>query len=129
MTRIERLVSRGRAFAESLMVDRCTIVRRGGSHTDDSGHITTDEQVVYAGNCKIQTAGGIGSESTALGGVTQIWSVYLHLPVTAVGLKPGDLATVTSLNPDADGKTFRLVNPQAEKTFATAVRWNVKEEA
>lgn len=127
-SRIDRLVARGRRMARELMTDTVVVARPGTPVTDDDGTVTPTWITVYEGACKVQSAGGIGSESTALGGVTQIWSTYLHLPFDAVGLRPGDVATVTSANPVCDGAKYRLVNPQSDKSHATAVRWNVKRE-
>lgn len=120
-------LDRSRRNAVSLMRDTCRVVRKGRPVTGPDGAVTVPETEIYSGPCKVQTAGGIGSESTQLGGVTQIWLLYLHFPYGTVGLKSGDIATVTSTNPGVGVRTYRLVTPQGEQTIATAERWNVKE--
>lgn len=126
---------RMRVWAASLMTDRCRITRKGAPVTDpETGGVTVPEKLVYEGRCKVQTSGGVASESTeggivqALGAVTPVWGLYLHLPYGTTGLSPGDVAEITgSSDPNLAGRRLRLLNMQSEKTHATAVRWNVKE--
>ena len=131
-------MQRARAMAESLMTDSFTIRRATGGMTVDpetgvSSPVTVE---VWSGHGKVQTAGGIASQvvsasgdSSNVGGMVPVWSLYLHLPVSATGLEPGDLATCdASSDPDLVGRRYRLVNMQSEKTFATARRWNVQEQ-
>lgn len=122
------IAARGRAMAERLMTDHARIVRRDPPVTHADGSVTTEETVIYDGKCKVQTAGGIGAESTALGGLTQVWSLYLHLPFCkeAALVRPDDVAVITG-SEGVDGHMLRMLSPQSEKTHATAIRWNVKE--
>lgn len=120
-------IERSRRNAESLMKDTCRVVREGKPVTNPDGTVEPGEMEIYSGKCKVQTAGGVGSESTQLGGITQTWLLYLHFPYGTPGLQSGDIATVTSINPGVDGRRYRLVNPQSEQTIATAERWNIKE--
>lgn len=120
-------IERSRRNAETLMQDTCRVIRKGKPVTNPDGTVTPGETEIYSGKCKVQTAGGVGSESTQLGGLTQVWLLYLHFPYGTTGLKAGDIATVESVNPSVDGHAYRLVNPQSEQTIATAERWNVKE--
>lgn len=132
---LQRALSDGRRAAEALMLDSCRIERLGGLSTDPiTGVASPSKTVVYEGRCKVQTAGGLAAENTegglveALGAVTPVWSLYLHLPYTARGLLPGDVATITSAtDPNLSGRVYRLLNLQSEKSHATAQRWNVKE--
>lgn len=125
---VTHITARGRAMAERLMTDHARIVRRDSPVTAPDGTVTTHETVVYDGKCKVQTAGGIGSESTALGGLAQVWSLYLHLPFCkeAALVRPDDVAVITG-SEGVDGRMLRMLSPQSEKTHATAIRWNVKE--
>ncbi len=140
MVRRDRILStlrRGRREAERLMTDTCVIRRPTGTITvdPDTGVATPEYTLVYEGKCKMQTAGGIASQvvsasgdATNVGGNVPVWSLYLHLPMSAVDCRPGDLAQITSsVDPALAGRRLRLVNLQSEKTHATARRWNVSE--
>ena len=128
-------LAKARANAECLMTDRCVVTRPGVTTTDpDTGLTTTGKEKVYEGSCKVQTSGGLAAENTeggivqALGAVTPVWSLYLHLPYGTTGLSPGDVAEITAAtDPNLKGRKFRLLNMQSEKTHATACRRNVKE--
>ena len=128
---------RARAMAESLMTDSFTIRRSTGSVDvdPDTGVYTPVTVEVWSGHGKVQTSGGIASQvvsasgdSSNVGGNVPTWSLYLHLPMTATGLRVKDVAVCTaSSDHDLVGKRLRLVNLQSEKTHATARRWNVQE--
>lgn len=130
-------LSKARRDAEGLMTDQCTVTRPGESTTDpDTGLPDTGTEKVYEGRCKVQTSGGLASEQTEgsaaqnMGGVSLVWSLYVHFPYGTPGLRAGDVVEVTeSANPLLVGRRFRLVSPQSEKTHATACRWNVKEDS
>ena len=85
-----------RSWATGLMTDECRIVSHGRPVTDPhTGKATSPETVRYEGRCKVQTSGGLAAENTeggivqALGAVTPVWSLYLHLPYGTTGLSPG----------------------------------------
>lgn len=129
-------LAKARANAECLMTDRCVVTRPGVTTTDpDTGLTTTGKEKVYEGSCKVQTGGGLASEQTegsaaqAMGAVSLVWSLYIHFPF-GTSLRNGDLVTVTkSANPELVGRRYRMISPQSEKSWATACRWNVKEDA
>lgn len=118
------------------MTDECTVVRPSGSVTDPAtGEVNPASTQVYAGRCKVQTSGGLASENVegsaaqAMGAVSLVWSLYIHFPFGTM-LRNGDLVTVTkSANPELVGRRYRMISPQSEKSWATACRWNVKEDA
>ena len=125
-----------RRAAESLMTDTIRITRPGKPDVDPvTGAETPTGEVLYEGPGKVQTSGGLASQvstasgdSSNLGGLVPEWSLYLHLPISATGLREKDVAQVIdSQDPDLVGRTMRLVNMQSEKTLATARRWNVEE--
>ena len=125
-----------RAYAESLMTDTIRITRPGKPDVDPvTGAETPTGEVLYEGPGKVQTSGGVASQvstasgdSSNIGGLVPEWSLYLHLPISATGLREKDVALVVdSQDPDLKGRTMRLVNMQSEKTLATARRWNVQE--
>jgi hypothetical protein len=124
-------LARGRAAAESLMVDTCLIRRRTSMATDDlTGQVTPTYQTVYSGKCKVQQSSrgmghrrDVGEESTVL------LRMEVHLPVAGTtGLAEGDEVTITAATNDAEllTKTFR-VHDLEHKTFATARRLMVTE--
>lgn len=129
-------LSKARRDAEGLMTDQCTVTRPGESTTDpDTGLPNTITEQVYEGKCKVQTSGGLASENVegsaaqAMGAVSLVWSLYIHFPF-GTSLRNGDLVTVTkSANPELVGRRYRMISPQSENEWATACRWNVKEDA
>ncbi len=125
-----------RAYAESRMTDTIRITRPGKTAVDPvTGAETPTGKVLYEGPGKVQTSGGMASQTTTAsgdssnaGGLVLEWSLYLHLPISATGLREKDVALVVdSQDPDLVGRSMRLVNMQSEKTLATARRWNVQE--
>lgn len=125
-----------RRAAESLMTDTIRITRPGQPDVDPvTGAETPTGEVLYEGPGKVQTSGGLASQvstasgdSSNVGGLVPEWSLYLHLPISATGLREKDVARVVdSSDPDLKGRCMRLVNMQSEKTLATARRWNVEE--
>lgn len=129
-------LAKARANAEDLMTDQCVVTRPGDTTTDpDTGLPDTGDTKVYEGRCKVQTSGGLVSEQTEgsaaqnMGAVSLVWSLYIHFPF-GTSLRNGDLVTVTkSANPELVGRRYRMISPQSEKSWATACRWNVKEDA
>ena len=130
------VLERARENAESLMTDECTVVRPGEAVTDPAtGEVKPTSTQVYARHCKVQTSGGLASENVegsaaqAMGAASLVWSLYIHFPFGTM-LRNGDLVTVTqSANPELVGRRYRMISPQSEKSWATACRWNVKEDA
>ena len=125
-----------RAYAESLMTDTIRIIRPGSVDVDPvTGAETPTGETLYEGPGKVQTSGGMASQtstasgdSSNVGGIVPEWSLYLHLPISATGLREKDVAQVVdSQDPDLKGRCMRLVNMQSEKSLATARRWNVQE--
>lgn len=130
------VLERARESAETLMTDECTVVRPGEAATDPATGVATPAGTkVYEGRCKVQTSGGSASENVegsaaqAMGAVSLVWSLYIHFPF-GTSLRNGDLVTVMkSSNPELVGRRYRMISPQSEKSWATACRWNVREDA
>lgn len=125
-----------RRAAESLMTDTIRITRPGKTAVDPvTGAETPTGEILYEGPGKVQTSGGLASQtstasgdSSNVGGLVPQWSLYLHLPISVTGLREKDVAQVIdSQDPDLKGRCMSLVNMQSEKTLATARRWNVQE--
>lgn len=130
-----RDIARMRSWAESLMDDTVRITAPAAICADpETGAETTSCETLYEGKAKIQTAGGVASQqhnvsgTGAVGAFVPEWGLYLHLPWSASAAHEGCVATVvSSKDPALVGRRLRLVNPQSEKTHATARRWNVQE--
>lgn len=120
------VLARGRAKAESLMVDACTVKHPTALVTDqETGAVTPTYTTVYTGKCKVQVPStettphttDVGEASVLVG------HLELHLPMSVTTVSPNDLVTVTTSTQDPDlvGRTFRLRGP-SHKTYLTARR-------
>lgn len=125
----------GRAAAERLMVDTCTITRQTGHTTNlSTGVITATTVTVYAGKCRVKqvTGGGQPASSGSDSGVGEaslaLVPYQLQLPMSATGLGQGDRATVTAsaLDPDLVGRVF-VLDGVAAGTHLTMRRYQVRE--
>lgn len=123
------LILRGRARAESLMLDTVTVRRRTGSSTDgDTGVVTPTWTVVYTGPAKIQQRSTQGSNRDVGEAERLASSLELHLPIAATGPQSDDVATADASTLDSQlvGKVFTIRGP-AHKSLATARRLTVEE--
>lgn len=129
---VAQVLAQGRAAAESLMVDTCTIRRRTGVTTNDLSGVTTPTYApVYTGPCRVQVSGtGAMGQRTDVGETSQvILRVELQLPVaTSTGVQRADEVTLTTSanDPDLLGRTW-LVHDLAHKTHATSRRLQLEE--
>lgn len=126
---LEALLAQGRAAAEALMTDACTVRRRSGETTDDDGVITpTYGPDLYAGKCKIQQTNAQAAQADVGEDYQLLLRLEVHLPMSLVGLEVGDEVTVTesAYDPDLPGRVF-LIRDLAHKTHATARRVGVTE--
>jgi hypothetical protein len=119
-------LTRGRAAAEALMVDTCT-VRRGGTPTydDTTGGTTPAWTPVYSGSCRLDDASAPASASTVGEAAVLLAQPEIHLPISAVLLLPGDEITITACpnDPVSVGRVFRVKSKQGQ----TARRYQVIE--
>lgn len=115
----------GRAAAERLMTDTCTLQRPGDLIDDITGEAVMD--AVYTGRCKIQTYEGYEQNPTAGGAVLTVQRYRVDLPAS-VRARPGDLVTITAspTDPHLVGKKYRVTAP-FNKSYATASRCFVDE--
>lgn len=124
-TPVPRLLRQGRHAAERRMVDTCTIRRRTGETTDDfSGTVTATylSPDPYAGKCRVQQHPARAEEQDAGQDYLRLLRLEVQLPISAIGLKVGDVVTLTtSRDPDLLGREFR-VRDLAHKTDATSRR-------
>lgn len=126
------VLARGRAAAEALMVDACTIADTTSLITDDlTGQVVATRAPVYTGKCKVQTSGsGALGDRTDVGEVALVvLRLELHLPVLgSENVHRGGLVTITASVTDAAlvGRTFR-VRDLTHKTWLTARRLQIEE--
>lgn len=138
MSELDDLIADGRADAESLMLDDCKITRASGTTTldPDTGLPTADDPItIYGGTgthdedkCKIQSSGVQAVTPDSGQHVYTIERPEIHLPVSATGVKVGDLVEITGSALDAAnvGRKFTITG-QFRKTLATAQRLPVEE--
>lgn len=122
---------RGRAAAEALMLDACTVGRLTGSTADpETGLLTPTYSNIYTGKCKAQQTTPATGPTVVGEAEVFLGQMELHLPVTTAtaAVAPGDLVTVSACVLDAGlvGKTFKLRGP-AHKSYATARRFPMVE--
>jgi hypothetical protein len=105
-------VLRGRAAAEALMVDACTVTTDGAVTTDDlTGATSTALTTVYSGKCKIQQSTALGRRVDAGETDTMLLRLEVHLPVVgSEQVVRGALVTITAATLDAAlvGRRFRI---------------------
>jgi hypothetical protein len=122
----------GRAAAERLMVDTCTITRvTGGSSDPETGVRTQTTTVVYTGKCRFKMYPRSPGRRTdvAEASVVEV-DEELQIPMSATGVQVEDIVTVTAsaLDPALVGRAFRVAS-QAAKTHATMRRFDLLEVA
>lgn len=128
---IESALARGRAAAEALMVDACTIRRVTGATSDpDTGdetptYLTPDP---YTGKCRIQAQLAQAQREDVGEDHLLLLRLEVQLPMSVVGLEVGDEVTVTASAHDSDlvGRVFRI-HDLMHKTHATSRRVQVIE--
>jgi hypothetical protein len=119
----------GRAAAEALMVDECTVVRPGDRQLDENtGQFADTSDPVYEGVCKFQATLASGKSPTAGSYEFTVQELRLDLPVSAGPVAVDDVVTVTASVFDAQlvGRVYRVVE-LFHKSFATAQRCRLEE--
>lgn len=93
-------VAAGRAAAERLMVDTCTITRPGvASLNETTGVVTRTSTTVYSGACRVKPDAAPGeSQSGEREVVTRRFIV--SIPITETGVDVDDVVTVTASDLD-----------------------------
>lgn len=122
----------GRAAAEALMVDACTITRSGGAPVFNpaTGAYTAPADVeVYDGKCRVQVSDAINEQSPEFGGrEVTLQQAVVSVPVSGTGVAVGDTVTVTASehDPELVGVVYRVLALH-RKSHATARRLRCEE--
>lgn len=118
----------GRRWAESLMLDTCTVHRPGEPVTDADGNVTPSLTLLYTGPCKVQQTLAQSSNPEAGGHQFTVQDTRWDTPVAAGVFVVGDVVTITDavLDPQLTGRVYRVTEP-FHKTGATAQRTRVSE--
>lgn len=132
-TLVGQTLTDGRALAEALMLDSCTITR-----VDPDVPFTTDANgvdhptllTVYAGRCKVQASKAQEANPETGGQVFTVQRYELHVPVGGYAPQVGDVATIAAATFDEylAGQKLR-VESLLHKSMATAYRLAVTDEA
>jgi len=117
----------GRAAAERIMLDTCTVRRKTGTTFNEStGQYTDTTSTIYTGKCKLQDR-LIQGEAEAGGREVITLSSVLHLPVSVTTVQVDDVAEVTaSQDPGAVGRKLRVAQVHY-KSYATARQLQVED--
>lgn len=127
----EQAILAGRAAAEALMIDTCTITRVTSETPDlQTGLITTETMVVYTGPCRIQQKGHLSRPTTVAEAYLYQSPVELQLPmaVTAVRIRDDVTIDTSVLDPALAGQHYWVKEPAA-KTHATSRRFGIESVA
>lgn len=115
----------GRAAAEALMVDRCTIRRRTGETVDpDTGDVTPTYTVLYSDQrCRAQSRGYWGERRDVGEADLIVLQIELQLPIAVTGLQVSNEVTIDASvhDPDLIGRVLRIKD-LSHKSHATARR-------
>jgi len=123
------LIQAGRAAAEALQVDACTVQRQTGTSTDpNTGVVTPTYSTVYTGQCRVQSRALVGQTPDAgehrwAAGVFEV-----QLPMSSAACAVDDLVTVIAsvLDPELVGVVLR-VKSLFHKSHATSRRLMCEE--
>ena len=124
-------ILQGRAAAESIMVDSCTITRTTGppGPMDPETGLPTPAPTtqVYAGKCRVQTYEPQESTPDSGGHTYSVQRYAIHVPVGTNAAVDDDIEiTAAAMDPDLVGRHY-VVTALLHKTFATAHRLAVDE--
>lgn len=124
---IQTALARGRAAAEALMVDTCTITRTIGESTV-GGVVTPTTSTIYSGKCRMQVRQETGAGQNVGEAFVVVQRLELQLPMSVPELREGDIVTMTAaaLDPQLAGKTY-AVRDAVAKTHLTSRRVTVLE--
>lgn len=123
----------GRAAAESLMVDACTITAAGadGGFDDTTGQYGTSTAgaASYAGKCRVQVPNVVERSANAGERDWTLQAAIISVPIVgSEGVKVGHKVTIDAATSDSalQGRIYTVV-AEHHKTFATARRLRCEE--
>lgn len=108
---VEATLARGRAHAERLMTDTCTITRVTAETLDADHDLTPTTTEVYTGKCRIRPRQTQDRMLEHGGDDIGAADLVVSIPITATGVQPGDTVTVDTSTYDADavGRTYTVL--------------------
>ena len=116
-----------RAEAESRMTDSCAVTRPGPPVWNEAtGEYTSTVVSVYSGKCRVKSPSMAGRDVDAGSRLVVVSQTEVHLPLSAVGVRAGDVVKVTACptRPDQVGREFVLDAP-FDGSQTTALRFRV----
>lgn len=126
---ITGVLGMGRRMAESRMSDMCKVSRFEKSSVldDDTGTYPVIEVISYTGPCRVKHPSTSGKDADAGSQLVVISQVEVHLPLSAVGVLPGDevLITLCPTRPDQVGRKF-TIDSAFDGSQTTALRYRIQ---
>ena len=127
---LDSAIARARLRTEAQQLrDTCTVRRQTGTGYDDTTGATTPTwTALYGGPCRMRQPSSSASSTTAGEADVLLQTPEVHLPMSAVLLRPQDEITITgSVNdPLSVGRVF-IVREVPAHANATARRYGVTE--
>lgn len=119
----DSVLALGRAAAERSMIDACTVRRVTGETEGAGGVITPTYSTIYTGACRVQVRAEAGTQREVGEASLIVTRHEIHMPISAVGIREGDVITITTSvhDPDLIGRTY-AVRDVLTKSEATARR-------
>lgn len=116
----------GRAAAEALMVDACTVTAQPAAQVYDPAtdtYTTPAGTLRYTGPCKVKPRDNDDQVVDAGGQTVSLWPYVISVPMTVTDVDLNDVVTVTAslLEPAFVGRSFR-VRQVLQGSFLTARR-------
>lgn len=128
MSTVKLALGMGRRMAESRMLDECVVSRPGPKVWDeDAGGYAQTPVVVFSGPCRVKHPTTSGKDADARSQLIVVTQVEVHIPLTAVGVLPGDTVELTACptRPDQVGRQFTIDSP-FDGSQTTALRYRVE---
>jgi hypothetical protein len=123
-------VTAGRAAAEKMMADTCTITRSAPAFTDPvTGRQAHNVTTLYSGKCRIKQQSQGDVRTTDAGEADHLMlRLELQLPMSATGFRVTDEVVINTsqLDPDLAGRKFRI-RVLDHKTHAVMRRMGIEE--
>jgi len=102
MIPVATVLARGRAHAVRLMTDTCTITRVTATAIASNGDTTPTTTEVYTGACRVRPRQTQDRMVEQGGTEVGVGDLVVSVPITATGITPGDIVTITASTYDAD---------------------------